>query len=71
MRGNCMNEVEEQTIIKPSEAGLVAEEDGEFRLIMPEYEDDEDVPQGALLIAAISIKLNDPEWIDLTMAALD
>jgi hypothetical protein len=66
-----MDEVEEQAVIKPNEAGLIAEENGEFRLIMPEYLDDEDVPPAALLLAAISMKLSDPEWIDLTLAALD
>jgi hypothetical protein len=29
------------------------------------------VPPGVLLLVAISVKLNDPEWIDMTMSALE
>ena len=66
-----MGDVDEQTIIRPEEAALVVEESGEFRLVMPEFGDDEDVPPGVLLLAAISIKLDDDEWLDMTMSALE
>ncbi len=59
------------TIIGPNEAALVAEENGELRLILPEYDDDEDVPPMVLLLAAIIVKLKDQDWLDETMAALD
>ncbi len=50
---------------------LVAVEDGELRLIPPEYEDDEDVPPMALLLVAVTLKLGDEKWMEDTMAALD
>ncbi len=56
------------TIIGPNEAALVAEENGELRLILPEYDDDEDVPPMVLLLAAIIVKLKDQNWLDDTMA---
>ena len=59
------------TIIGPNEAALVAEENGELRLILPEYDDDEEVPPMVLLLAAITVKLKDQEWLDETMTALD
>ncbi len=61
----------EETIIGPNEAALVAEENGELRLILPDYDDDEDVPPMVLLLAAIIVKLKDQDWLDNTMAALD
>ena len=35
---------DDEVVIGPNEAALVAEENGELRLILPEYDDDEDVP---------------------------
>lgn len=61
----------EETIVEPNEAALVVEEDGEFRLILPDYADDEDVPFPVSLLVAISLKLDDENWIAATMAALD
>ena len=62
---------DQETIIGPNEAALVAEENGELRLILPDYDDDEDVPPMVLLLAAIIVKLQDQDWLDNTMAALD
>ena len=62
---------DQETIIGPNEAALVAEENGELRLILPDYDDDEDVPPMVLLLAAIIVKLKDQDWLDNTMAALD
>ncbi len=59
------------TIIGPNEAALVAEEHGGLRLILPEYDDDEDVPPMALLLVAVTLKLGDEKWLEDTMAALD
>ncbi len=59
------------TIIGPNEAALVAEEHGGLRLILPEYDDDADVPPTVLLLSAIAVKLKDQKWLDDTMAALD
>ncbi len=61
---------DEETIIGPNEAALVAEENGELRLILPEYDDDEDVPPMALLLVAVTLKLGDEKWLEDTMAAL-
>ena len=61
----------EDTIIGPKKAALIVEEDGEFRLILPDYGDDADVPFQVSLLVAISVKLNDENWITATMAALD
>ncbi len=62
---------DQETIIGPNEAALVAEENGELRLILPEYDDDEDVPPMALLLVAVTLKLGDEKWLEDTMAALD
>ena len=62
---------DQETIIGPNQAALVAEENGELRLILPDYDDDEDVPPMVLLLAAIIVKLKDQDWLDNTMAALD
>ncbi len=59
------------TIIGQNEAALVAEENGELRLILPEYDDDEEVPPMVLLLAAIIVKLKDQNWLDETMTALN
>ncbi len=61
---------DEETIIGPNEAALVAEENGELRLILPEYDDDQDVPPMALLLVAVTLKLGDEKWLENTMAAL-
>lgn len=60
-----------ETTIGPKEAALVAEENGELRLILPLYDDDEDVPPMALLLVAVTLKLGDEKWLEGTMAALD
>lgn len=58
---------DDETIIGPNEAALVAEESGELCLILPEYDDDEDVPPMALLLAAVTLKLGDEKSLEDTM----
>lgn len=65
------NPLDDETLIGPNETALVAEESGEIRLVLPELGDDEEVPPMALLLVAVSLKLDDEEWLAETMSALD
>ncbi len=58
-------------VIGPNETALVAEVAGGLRLILPKYEDDDDVPAMARLLVAVIRKLEDEQWLEETMAALD
>ncbi len=60
-----------EMVIGPKETALVAEVGGGLRLILPKYEDDDDVPAMARLLVAVIRKLEDEQWLEDTMAALD
>jgi hypothetical protein len=51
------------TILDRRQAALVFDEDDGFKFLMPEYQDDEVVPEGVMLLAAVLLKLNDEEWV--------
>ncbi len=51
------------TFLKPDQAALVFSEEG-WKLLMPEYEDDDEVPEFVILMAAISMKLEDRSWVE-------
>ena len=40
-------------------------------MILPKYEDDDDVPAMARLLVAVIGNLEDEKWLEETMAALD
>lgn len=51
------------THIEPDESALIIGANGDFRLCMPEYGDDEQVPYQVAIISAIWLKLrNDENW---------
>ena len=62
---------DDEMVIGPRETALVAEVGGGLRLILPIYEDDDDVPAMARLLVAVIRKLEDEQWLEDTMAALD
>ncbi len=62
---------DDEMVIGPNETALVAEVGGGLRLILPKYEDDDDVPAMARLLVAVIRKLEDEQWLEETMAALD
>ena len=68
--GSIKKQPEEGTLVRANEAALVVDEDGELRLILPDYEDDNDIPQGALLLAAVLVRAEDEEWINEMSAFL-
>ena len=52
------------TVLKPTEAALVVDEDGEMRMLMPDYAEDQHVPLMVLLLSAVLVRSCDPEWIE-------
>lgn len=55
-------------VIKPTEAALVVDENGEMRMLLPGYADDQDVPLMVLLLSAVLVRSSDPEWIEEMLA---
>ena len=51
------------TVLKPRQAAIVFDEEDGFRFLMPEYGEDEQVPEGTMLLAAVLIKSSDKEWV--------
>ena len=45
--GSIKKQPEDGTLVDADEAALIVGEDGELRLILPDYEDDNDIPPGA------------------------
>ena len=68
--GSIKKQPEDGTIVVANEAALIVGEDGELRLILPDYEDDNDIPQGALLLAAVLVRSDDENWINEMSAFL-
>lgn len=52
------------TFIQPEESALVASEDGDYRLLLRQYADDEPIPTSVMLLAAVAMKARDPEWVE-------
>ena len=53
------------TVVKPDEAALVVDREGEFRVLMPEYGDDEEVPYAVMVLTALWIKMReDEDWVE-------
>jgi len=51
------------TVVKPDEAALIVDSDGDFKMCMPEYGDDDDVPYAVMVLTALWIKMrDDAEW---------
>ena len=51
------------TVVKPDEAALVVGTDGDIKMCVPEYGDEEDVPYYVMLLTAVWLKIReDEEW---------
>lgn len=68
--GSIKKHPDDGTLIQSNEAALVVGEDGELRLILPDYEDDNDIPPGALLLAAVLVRSEDEDWANEMSAFL-
>jgi hypothetical protein len=52
------------TVLEADQAALVVDPDGGFRLLLPHLPEDSAASLGHALIAAIAVKMNDPEWVE-------
>ena len=68
--GSIKKQPEDGTLIEANEAALIVGEDGELRLVLPDYEDDNDIPPGALLLAAVLVRSEDDDWVNEMSAFL-
>lgn len=68
--GSIKKQPEDGTLIEANEAALIVGEDGELRLVLPDYEDDNDIPPGALLLAAVLVRSEDEDWVNEMSAFL-
>lgn len=58
------------TVIQSDQAALVVDPDGSFRLLFPDIPVDAEASHGHALIAAIAMKMSDPEWVEGLIADL-
>lgn len=58
------------SILGPREAALVVDESGELSLRMPNYADDEPVPEMVLLLVAVVVLALDAKWRAEVLATL-
>jgi hypothetical protein len=56
------------TVVKASEAALIVTDDGDLKMCMPEYEDEEDVPFFVMVLTAVWLKMRDDEQWGLELA---
>lgn len=49
------------THVGPDEAAIIASDDGQLRVCMPEYGDDEEVPFHVMLLTAVWLKMREDE----------
>ena len=51
------------TVVKPDEAALIVDTNGDIKMCMPEYADEEDVPFYVMVLTAVWIKMReDQQW---------
>lgn len=58
------------TVLQADQAALVIDPDGSFRLVFPDIPADAIASDGHALIAAIAMKMSDPEWVEELLADL-
>ena len=58
------------TVVRADQAALVVDPDGSFSLLLPDLPVDVEASLGHALIAAIAVKMNDPEWVEGMLADL-
>ena len=51
------------TVLKPRQAAIVFDEEDGFRFVMPAYGEDEQLPEGVMLLAAVLLRLSDEDWV--------
>jgi len=68
--GSIKKQPDDGTLVNANEAALVVGADGELCLILPDYEDDNDIPSGALLLAAVLVRAEDENWTNEMSAFL-
>ena len=59
------------TVVHPDQAAFIANADGSFGLLLPNLPDGTPLTVGHQLIVAIAVRLDDPEWVEDMLAALD
>jgi hypothetical protein len=52
------------TVLAAEQAAVVVDPDGTFRLVFPDIEAEAEASHGHALIAAIAMKMSDPEWVE-------
>lgn len=68
--GSIKRHQDDGTLVTSNEPALILGEDGELRLVLPDYQDDNDIPSGALLLAAVLVRAEDEEWTNEMAAFL-
>lgn len=58
------------TVIEADQAALVVDADGSFRLLFPDIPAEAEASRGHAIIAAIAMKMSDPEWVEDLLADL-
>lgn len=58
------------TVLKATDAALVVSENGDLRLLMPDYGKDQDVPEMVLVLGAVLVRSHDPDWIEDMLSTL-
>lgn len=61
---------DQRTILEADQAALVVDPDGNFRVLFPDIPESADASRGHALIAAIAMKMSDPEWTSGLLADL-
>ena len=59
------------TVVHPDQAAFIANADGSFGLLLPDLPDGTPLTVAHRLIVAIAVRLDDPEWVEDMLAALD
>jgi hypothetical protein len=58
------------TVLETDQAALIVDPDGSFRLLFPDIPESAEASRGHALIAAIAMKMSDPEWTSGLLADL-
>lgn len=60
-----------ETTVKPEEAALIVSPYGEVTLLIPHYEDEEEVPRLVAALGVLAVKLQDQNFVEALLAELD
>ncbi len=55
--------MDEDLTVGPDEAALIIAADGEFRLVLPDHETNDDLHHLVALLALVATKFHDPRWV--------